>query len=241
MATDGIVPVMNMNGDGNCFGSGNGWGALVGGAVGGAVGSAWNGNRWNNNGGNCNNFGDTMLMDTMSSIGSNVNSIGRDQMLQTAGLQSALCQGFAGTVAAVNSAASQAAQNQSRTEAAVLTTGLQGQIAQKDNTIAGLQAQHATEVQNMRNTFDLMTQQKDCCCTTNGNIREQACEIKTAIHLEAEATRALMAQQEKERLLRELCAKDSKISQLESQAFTTMTTNQAVAAILAKLPASTSA
>lgn len=242
MASDGIVPVMEMNPNGGNYGwgSGNGWGALVGGAVGGAVGSAWNGGRWNN-GGCCNggqNHTETIVMDTLSSIGNNVNSIGRDQMLQTAGIQNAMCQGFYGVNSAVNAAAAQAAQNQSRTEAAVLTTGLNGQIQQKDNTIAQLQAAHSAEVQGMRNTFSLEQSISNCCCTTNRNIEVQGCETRQAIHAEGEATRALIAQQEKEQLLRELCSKDAKITQLENQQFTTASLNAQLAAILAKLPAS---
>lgn len=41
---------------------------------------------------------------------------------------------------------SQLSQGQCRTEAAVLTTGLNGQIQQKDNTIAQLNAAHAVEM-----------------------------------------------------------------------------------------------
>lgn len=228
MVTDGILPVMNMNphcnNDG--WGNGNGWGALVGGAVGGAVGSAWNGGRWNNGNGPNNNFGDTLLMDAVNNVNSGVQ-----------GLQSAICQGFAGTVAAVNSAASQAAQNQSRTEAAVLTTGLQGQIQQKDNTIATLQAQHAAEVQGMRDTFSLMTAQKECCCETNGNIREQGCQTRATVVEEAQKTRELMERLDKEKLLREMCAKDSEIAQLKNQQYTAGLVQASTAAILAKLPA----
>lgn len=236
MATDGIVPVMEMNrNNGDCgWSNGNGWGALVGGAVGGAVGSAWNGNRWGNNNGNCGcNNGLGVVMDGISGIRDEVGSIGRDQMLQTGGIQSALCQGFAGTVAAVNAAASQAAQNQSRTEAAVLTTGLQGQIEQKNNTIAALQAQHAAEVQGLNNTFKLEKSISDCCCTTNRNIETQGCETRAEIARQGQLTRDLIEKNAKEQLLRELCAKDAKITQLENQAFTTAQT----AAILAKLPA----
>lgn len=236
MGAEGIIPVMNMNDNCNGWGNGNGWGALVGGAVGGAVGSAWNGNRWNNNGGNCgcgcsgSNFGQELLMDNLTALGANVNSIGRDQMLQTAGIQSTLCQGFAGVNATVNNVAAQAAQNQSRTEAAVLTTGLNGQLEQKNNTIAQLQASHAAEVQGMRSSFDLISAIKECCCTTNRNIEVQSCAIQEAVHREGEATRAQAAQIEKDHLLRELCSKDAKIGQLENQAFSTQLAQQTLSA-----------
>lgn len=232
MASDGIVPVMNMGRGGDC-GWGDGWGAGVGGAIGAFVGSAWNGNRWGNNA-----QGDNMLMDSLSGARSDINSIGRDQMLQTAGIQSSLCQGFSGVNATVNNVAAQIAQNQSRTEAAVLTTGLQGQIQQKDNTIAQLQAQHASEVQGMRNAFSLEQSISSCCCTTNRNIETQGCETRQAIHAEGEATRALIAQLDRERLLRESCAKDAKIAQLETQQFSTRLASESVTAILAKLPTS---
>lgn len=249
MATDGIVPVMpvgNCN-DNNGWG-GNGWGALVGGAVGAWAGSAWNGNRWNGNGcnGNVAAFGETFIMDNLSGLSNNVNSIGRDQMLQTAGIQNALCQGFAGVNATVNNVAAQAAQNQSRTEAAVLTTGLQGQIQQKDNTIFGLQASHQAEIQGMQNAFALQSAISNCCCETNRNIERQGCETRAVIADEGCKTRALIEKIERDTLLRENCADKAKIAQLEGQQFSTKlnqeiqtSLGQMLSAILAKLPATT--
>ena len=35
----------------------------------------------------------------------------------------------------------------------------------------------------MRNTFDIVSSQKDCCCTTNANIERQGCQ--TALILAA--------------------------------------------------------
>lgn len=228
---EGLQPTFDING--NNDGWGNGWGALVGGAVGGAVGAAWNGNRWNTgncgNGCSCNN-GANFIMDTLTTMRTDINSIGRDGMLQTAGLQNALCQGFGGVNAAVERVGGQLAAGQSRTEAAVLTTGLQGQIQAKDNTIFSLNAAHANEIQGMRNTFDIVSSQKDCCCQTqraisdcccetNRNIERQGCDTRAAIHSEGEATRALISQLDRERLLRESAAKDAKIAQLEAQGF----------------------
>ena len=30
----------------------------------------------------------------------------------------------------------------------------------------------------MRNTFDIVSSQKDCCCTTNANIERQGCQTR---------------------------------------------------------------
>ena len=143
-------------------------------------------------------------MESLTTMRSDVDSIGRDQLMQVANLGGQLCEGFGRTISSVQNVAAQLAQGQSRTEAAVLTTGLQGQLQQKDNTIAQLAATHANEVQGMRNTFDIVSSQKDCCCTTkqlisdcccetNRNIERQGCETRGAIHAEGEATRALIA------------------------------------------------
>lgn len=169
-------------------------------------------------------------MDTLTTMRTDVDSIGRDQLMQVANLGDQLCEGFGRTISSIQNVAAQLAQGQSRTEAAVLTTGLQGQISQKDNVIAQLGAMHQNEVQGLRNTFDIVSSQKDCCCTTqrliescccetNRNIERQGCETRSAIHAEAEATRALIAQLDRERLLREMNSKDAKIAQLEAQQF----------------------
>lgn len=230
---EGLQPTFDINGNNN--GWGNGWGALVGGAVGGAVGAGWNRNNWNN--GNCcnpccNNGANQFLMDTLTTMRTDVDSIGRDQLMQVANLGSQLCEGFGRSISSVQNIAAQLAQGQSRTEAAVLTTGLQNQISQKDNVIAQLGATHANEVQGLRNTFDIVSSQKDCCCQTqraidkcccetNANITQQGCDTRAAIHAEGEATRALLNQLDRERILRESCAKDARIAQLEAQTFNT--------------------
>lgn len=231
---DGLQPTFDINGNNN--GWGNGWGALVGGAVGGAVGAGWNrNNNWNN--GNCcnpccNNGANQFLMDTLTTMRTDVDSIGRDQLMQVANLGSQLCEGFGRSISSMQNIAAQLAQGQSRTEAAVLTTSLNNQISQKDNVIAQLGAAHANEVQGLRNTFDIVSSQKDCCCQTqraidkcccetNANITQQGCDTRAAIHAEGEATRALLNQLDRERILRESCAKDAKIAQLEAQTFNT--------------------
>lgn len=109
MAMDGLTPVVDIGGNGN-GGWGDWGGALIGGAIGGAVGSAWGDRRGNNccnNGGCCNGggntaaFGETFIMDSLSGARSDINSIGRDNLMQTAGVQNALCQGFGGVNATV--------------------------------------------------------------------------------------------------------------------------------------------
>ena len=231
---DGLQPTFDINGNNN--GWGNGWGALVGGAVGGAVGAGWNrNNNWNNGGccnPCCNNGANQFLMDTLTTMRTDVDSIGRDQLMQVANLGSQLCEGFGRSISSMQNIAAQLAQGQSRTEAAVLTTSLNNQISQKDNVIAQLGAAHANEVQGLRNTFDIVSSQKDCCCQTqraidkcccetNANITQQGCDTRAAIHAEGEATRALLNQLDRERILRESCAKDARIAQLEAQTFNT--------------------
>lgn len=233
---DGLQPTFDING--NNTGWGNGWGALIGGAVGGAVGAGWNRNNWNNNG-CCANQGSQYIMDTLTTMRTDLDSIGRDQLMQTSSLNSTLAQGFGAVNSTTQNVASQLAQGQCRTEAAVLTTGLQNQIQQKDNVIAQLGATHANEVQSLRNTFDIVSSQKDCCCNTqkliqscccetNQNITQQGCDTRTAIHAEGEATRALLNQLDRERLLRESAAKDARIAALEAQQFNSGLTQNAM-------------
>lgn len=192
--------VYDVNGNNNNNGWGNGWGGLIGGAIGGAFGSGWGNNNRNNNGNCC---GDQFIMDSITSMRSDLNSIGRDQLMQSAAGQSAMCQGFGGVNATVERVGAAQALGQARTEAAVLTVGYQGQLAAKDNT------------------FAIVSSQKDCCCATQRLVEREGCETRGAIHAEGEATRALIAQNAKEQLLRELAAKDAKIAALESQQFQT--------------------
>lgn len=190
--------VYDVNGNNN-NGWGNGWGGLIGGAIGGAFGAGW-GNNNRNNGGCC---GDQFIMDSLTSMRSDVNSIGRDQLMQSAAGQATMCQGFGGVNATVERVGAAQALGQARTEAAILTTGYQGQLAAKDNT------------------FAIVSSQKDCCCATQRLVEQEGCATRGAIHAEGEATRALIAQNAKEQLLRELAAKDAKIAALESQQFQT--------------------
>lgn len=236
---EGLQPTFDINGGNNC---GNWGGTAIAAAVGGAIGAAWNGNRWNNGNGNCGNgcgcgCGTQYVMDNLTTMRTDINSIGRDNLMQTAALQSSMCQGYGGVNATVERVGAQLGQNQSRTEAAVYAASLQGQIQGKDNLIFGLQQSHSAEVQGMRNSFDIVTSQKDCCCETNRNIdslrfetQRQGCDTRAAIaecccktqstlHEEGEKTRALIADLDRERLLRESAAKDAKIASLEAQQF----------------------
>lgn len=233
---EGLQPTFDISGNNN----GNWGGTFVGAAIGGALGAAWNNGRWNNGncGGNSCGCGDQYIMDTLTTMRTDVNSIGRDNLLQTAALQAANCQGFGGVNSTVERVGAQIAQNQSRTEAAVYTTGLQGQIQSKDNLIYTINASHAGEVQGLRNTFDIVSSQKDCCCETNRNIdslrfemgrqgcetraaiKDCCCETQKAIHAEGEATRALIAKIEREQLLREVGDLKSENVLLKNQGYT---------------------
>ena len=236
---EGLMPTFDVNGGNNCNGDGWGnWGgALIGGAIGAWAGSAWGGNRWNNGGGCCGNgCGDQYIMDTLTTMRTDINSIGRDNLMQTAGVQSAMCQGFGGVNATVERTALgqqlTSAQGFSGLNTAILTGSMQGQLAAKDSAITALNASHANEIQGMRNTYELKSSIDGCCCTTNANIERQGCQTRevllaegcatrASIDRQGNETRALIAQLDRERLLRESAAKDAKIAQLEAQQFNT--------------------
>lgn len=235
---EGLQPTFDISGNNNC---GNWGGTAIAAAVGGAIGAAWNGNRWNNgncgNGCGCNNSGQ-YVMDTLTTMRTDINSIGRDNLMQTAALQATNCQGFGGVHSAVERVGAQLAQAQSRTEAAVYTTGLQGQIQDKDNTIFNLNAAHRAEVQGMRNTFDLLSAQKDCCCTTQRSIdavareverqgcesraaqKDCCCTLEKAIHHEGEATRALVASLDRENKMVQIADLKAENALLRNQGYT---------------------
>lgn len=65
----------------------NWWGDFIGAAIGGAAGAGWG--RGNNNGccgnggGGCCNNNDQFIMDTLTTMRTDVNGIGRDQLIQT--------------------------------------------------------------------------------------------------------------------------------------------------------------
>lgn len=193
---EGMPFTYDISGNNN---GGNWWGSIIGGAVGGAIGAGAFGNR---NGGCCNNGccsvqGDSFIMDNLTSLNNNVNSIGRDNLMQSCSIGRDLAVG------------------QSRTEAAVYTSALQGQLGQKDNVIATLNAAHNAEVQGMRNTFDIVSSQKDCCCATQRLIEQTGCRLETAI---ANQTRAVLDRidlRDREELQRRLCKAEAKNAQLE--------------------------
>lgn len=197
---DGIMPTMSLNDGNNSGGWGNWGGALIGGAIGAAFGSGWN----NNRGGNCcgsSCCGDQYIMDNLTTMRTDINSIGRDQLMQAAVNASTACQGFAGVNATVERVGAAQALGQSRTESAILTTGYQGQLAAKDNT------------------FAIVSSQKDCCCATQRLIEQEGCATRQAIHSEGEATRGLMAQLDRERLLGELADTKANLAACQQRQF----------------------
>lgn len=193
---EGLVPTVDVNGNNN-----NGWGNWGGALIGGAIG-AWAGNGWGNNR-NGGGYGDQYIMDTLTTMRTDINSIGRDQLMQAANNASVACQGFSGVNNTVQNVGAQMALGQSRTEAAILTTGYQGQLQAKDNT------------------FEIVSSQKDCCCATQRLIEQEGCATRQAIHAEGEATRALMSQLDKERLMGELADAKGQVAALQSQQFAT--------------------
>lgn len=195
---EGMPFTYDISGNNN---GGNWWGSLVGGAVGGAIGAGAFGNN-NRNGGCCNNGcgyvqGDTFIMDNLTSLNNNVNGIGRDSLIQTGAIGRDLAVG------------------QSRMEAAVYTSALQGQLGQKDNVITTLNAAHNAEVQGMRNTFDIVSSQKDCCCETQRLIERIGCRLETAINEQTRSVLDRIDSRDREALQRELCDMKAKNAQLE--------------------------
>ena len=109
---------------------------------------------------------------------------------------------------------------------------MQGQLAAKDAQLTALATNKDAEIRGMQNTFEIVSSQKDCCCTTNANIERQGCATRevllaegcatrAAIDRQGQETRALISALDRERLLRESAAKDAKIAQLECQTFNT--------------------
>lgn len=221
--------VYDVNGNNNNNGWGNGWGALIGGAVGGAFGAGWNRNNgWNNGGGNCGcNNGNEFIMDTLTTMRSDVNSIGREQLVQSASNVANMCTGFGETKAAVERIGAAAALAAARQEAATLTVGYQGQIAAKDNT------------------FQIVSSQKDCCCATQRLIEQEGCATRQAIHSEGEATRALITQNEIQALRDRLATTEGQLAAVTNQQFATnlarTTQTETLAAVQAMINASKTA
>lgn len=92
-------------------------GAAIGGAaIGGAAGAAWG--RGNNNGccgnggGGCCNNNDQFIMDTLTTMRTDVNGIGRDQLIQTQQIGQGICQGFGGIATEIANLGSQLSQGQ---------------------------------------------------------------------------------------------------------------------------------
>lgn len=221
---EGLMPTIDLNGNNN-GGWGNWGGALIGGAIGGAFGAGW-GN--NNRGGNCcgnSCCGDQYIMDNLTTMRTDINSIGRDQLMQAAANASTACQGFAGVNATVERIGAASALGQSRTEAAILTTGYQGQLAAKDNT------------------FEIVSSQKDCCCTTQRLIEQEGCATRQAIHAEGEATRGLIAQIDREHLMTKLADTKAELAGCQSRQFaealSLQAQNNVIAHVRAMIPTTT--
>lgn len=172
---EGLQPTFDINGNNN-GGWGNWGGALIGGAIGGAFGSGWNNNGRN---GNCGNgCGDQFIMDSLTTMRSDINGIGREQLVQAASNGANMCTGFGTVNASIERVGAAAALAAARQEAATLTVGYQGQLQAKDNT------------------FEIVSSQKDCCCATQRLIEAEGCATRQAIHAEGEATRGLITQNE---------------------------------------------
>lgn len=175
---DGLQPTFDINGNNGNYGWGGAGGAFAGALVGSIFGNGgWGGGFGNRNGGCCNN-GDQFIMDTLTTMRTDVNGIGREQLVQAANNAANMCTGFGTVNASVERVGAAAALAAARQEAATLTVGYQGQLQAKDNT------------------FEIVSSQKDCCCATQRLIEQEGCATRQAIHAEGEATRGLIVQNE---------------------------------------------
>lgn len=195
---EGLMPTFDVNGNNNVGWGGAAAGALVGGLVGSWFGNGWGGNGRGN--GNC-CCGNDMIMDSLSGLRTDVGSISRDQLLQSANNLAQQCSGFGTVNAAVERVGAAQALAQCRTEAAVLTTGYQGQLQAKDNT------------------FAIVSSQKDCCCQTQRLIESEGCATRQAIHAEGEATRALIVQNEIQALRDKNCDLKAELASCQNRQF----------------------
>ena len=213
---EGLVPTFDVNG-GNNNGWGTGWGGLIGGAIGAAVGSGWNRNGWGNGG--CGGCGDQYIMDTLTTMRTDVNGIGREQLVQAANNAANMCTGFGTVNASIERVGAAAALAAARQEAATLTVGYQGQLAAKDNT------------------FEIVSSQKDCCCGTQRLIEQEGCATRQAIHAEGEATRGLIAQIDREHLINKLNDAKAELAACGSREFATNLARQTQAETLTAINA----
>lgn len=238
MGMDGLVPTFSVNGDGN----GNGaWGDAIG-AFAGALFGSWWGNGWGggfngggNGGGCCNGGGSgggaptvviagnpgggsTAELDALTGLQASVNSLGLQSLQGQNTTNMAMCQGFSGVVAADN--ANTASVNNSLTQG---FAGLNSTIVSGDQSIqnslcqgfnglntAVLVSSKDAALQNCQSTNQLTNAIDSCCCTT-----------QRTIAAEGSATRALVSQLDRERLLTQICDLKSENASLKNQTFTT--------------------
>ncbi len=233
---DGLVPTFSVNGDGN--GVNGGWGDAIG-AFAGALFGSWWGNGWGggfgNNGGNggcCNSApsapsvviaggaggcGSTAELDALTGLQASVNSLGLQSLQGQNTTNMAMCQGFSGVVAADN--ANTASVNNSLTQgfAGLNTTIVSGDQAIQNSLCQGfnglntavLVSSKDAALQNCQSTNALTNAIDNCCCTT-----------QRTIAAEGSATRALVSQLDRERLLTQICDLKSENASLKNQTFT---------------------
>lgn len=201
---EGLQPTIDLNGNNNC-GWGNGVGAFAGAALGSMFfNGGWGGWGNNRNNGCCNSgCGDQYIMDSITTMRSDVNSIGREQLVQAASNNANMCSGFGTVNASIERVGAAGALAAARQEAAILTTGFQGQIQAKDNT------------------FEIVSSQKDCCCATQRLIESEGCATRQAIHAEGEATRALITQNEMQALRDRNAVLEGQLAAANNQQFST--------------------
>lgn len=216
---EGIMPVMDINGNNNGYnnGYGMGWGG-AGSAFAGALVGSWFGNGWGGGWGNNRNGGGCCCpSQVVEPLQNSINGLGLQVLQGQNAANMAMCQGFSGVVAEGN--ANAASLNNSLTQGfAGLNTaitsgdaGIQQTLCQgfsgintaivagsKDNALATCQSTNA-----------ITSAIGDCCCTTQRLIQQESC-----------ATRELIKDVQYQQTRDQLCMARDEISTLKSQNFT---------------------
>ena len=200
---------------------GEGLSAGVGGALGALFGE-WFGNggpngRWNGSSVTTDAVLTGNVLNELSSISEQVGNVNTTLLQSQATQNAALCQGFSGINESIYRSSANTDQN--------LCAGFANVVnAIKDGDAT-------TRFENMTNFNGLGRQLAECCCNTQtslsngfGKLALENCQntgrIVDAIQAEGGATRALINQNYIHELETKLCDAKSKISSLESQAYT---------------------
>lgn len=231
-------------------GMGVGGSAGVGGAIGGLIGS-WFGNGWgggyNNRGGApvvvesvgmCNGtaVAASAALDDLSALQTSVNGLGTTLLTNQNATNMAMCQGFSGVVANATNNTNTLGQAVTQGFSGLNTAVMQGNSGIQSTMCQGFSGLNTAVLVNGKDNALLTCQSTNaitsaidnCCCNTQKTIMAEGC-----------ATRGLIKDIQTQDLRDQLCDAKSKISQLESQNFTTATVAASTQQLRNEMAAST--